>query len=84
MSVVTGRPVRMRIISKSSLACAVAWAVGKTGGIMTAYLYDRYHKLIEVINNCTVITPRYVEYQKFNQTIRREADEGHFFSKTQF
>lgn len=49
---------------------------------MTAYLYNRYHQLIEVINNCSIITPTYIEYEKFGQTIRREADEGLWFSKT--
>lgn len=49
---------------------------------MTAYLYNRYNKLVEIINNCTVISPSYVEYEKFGQVIRREADDGFWFSKT--
>lgn len=43
---------------------------------MTAYLYNRYRKLVEIINNCTVISPSHIEYEKFGQVISREAGEG--------
>lgn len=49
---------------------------------MTAYLYDRYGHLKEVFNNCSTITPTYIEYVKFGQIMWREVGDGEYFTKT--
>jgi hypothetical protein len=46
---------------------------------MSAYLYNEFNKLVEIINNCDFITFSFVIYRVNGKIVKREAKNGHFF-----
>lgn len=49
---------------------------------MTAYLYDEYNNLLEVIRDCTCITPTFVKYINYGMEITRYAKKQQWFSRS--